>query len=46
MKATDPDLERYELKVSHLMQNGRAISRLPLLFLKLKHYKHLISSLP
>ena len=46
MKAADPDLKRYELKVSHLAQNGRAISRLPLLFLKQRYYKNVISSLP
>ncbi|XP_070184374.1 uncharacterized protein [Littorina saxatilis] len=46
MKAADPDLKRHEMQVNHLSANGRAISRMVLPFLKLKHYKHIISSLP
>ncbi|KAK7505052.1 hypothetical protein BaRGS_00003622 [Batillaria attramentaria] len=40
MKLADPDLTRHELAVSSLSNDGRAISRLPLLFLKLKYYKN------
>ncbi|XP_076454910.1 N(G),N(G)-dimethylarginine dimethylaminohydrolase 1-like isoform X2 [Babylonia areolata] len=46
MKAVDPDLKRHEMAVSNLSPEGCAIRRMVLPFLKLKYYKHLVSSAP
>lgn len=46
MKLADPDLERHEMKIGNLSAGQRVLSRLLVPILKLKYYKHIISSLP